>query len=150
VLSIASDGTVDRVLSIASDGTVDRVLSIASDGTVARVLSIASDGTVARLAALRDLEVPVVENLDQKILAAAEAGNLDMSDWHHDCGTTHCRSGWAIVYGGEAGAKLEDALGSAMAGKLIYEASTGRIAPDFHTSNAAAIADIRRCAGVAE
>jgi hypothetical protein len=147
VLSIASDNTVDRVLSIASDNTVARVLSIASDNTVDRVLSIASASTVARFQAIKALTVPVVADLDKRMLEAAEAGNLRMDRWH--CGTTHCRAGWAVIFGGDEGAKLEEALGSETAGRLIYEASTGRMAPDFFASNEAAIADIRRCAGVA-
>jgi hypothetical protein len=146
VLSIASDNTVDRVLSIASAATVDRVLSIASTSTVARVLSIASDNTVARFQTIKALTVPVVADLDKRMLEAAEAGNLRMDRWH--CGTTHCRAGWAVIFGGDEGAKLEEALGSETAGRLIYEASTGRMAPDFFASNEAAIADIRRCAGV--
>jgi hypothetical protein len=147
VLSIASDGTVDRVLSIASDGTVARVLSIASDGTVARVLSIASDGTVARVSTIQGLYVPVVADLDKRMAEVACNGTLDMSTWH--CGTTHCRAGWAVVFGGEVGQKLENTLGSEMAGRLIYEASTGRPAPDFFASNETAKQDILRCAAEA-
>ena len=142
----ASASTVARVLSIASASTVDRVLSIAGASTVARVLSIASDDTVDRLQTIKTLTVPVVADLDKRMLEAAEAGNLRMDRWH--CGTTHCRAGWAVIFGGDEGAKLEQALGSEIAGRRIYEASTGRMAPDFFASNEAAIADIRRCAGV--
>src|SRR6185437_15698362 len=53
----------------------------------------------------RHPEVPVVDQLDAKILAAIESGKgrLEMSRWHGDnprnadgeaCGTTHCRAGW--------------------------------------------------------
>ena len=114
------------------------------DDTVDRVLSIASAGTVDRVLRVLDMVVPVVEGLDALVMQAAEAGDLSMSSWH--CGTTHCRAGWAIVYGGDAGAALEAAVGSEMAGRMIYEASTGRIAPDFYASTEDAIADIRRCA----
>jgi hypothetical protein len=148
VLSFASDTTLARVLSFASATTVDRVLSFASAATLARVLSFASDTTVARIGVLKSLEVPIVENLDQKVLEATEAGNLEMGLWH-SCETTHCRAGWAITYGGEAGRKLEEEVGPEMAGRLIYEASTGRPAPDFYASNEAAAADIRRCAALA-
>ncbi|MFY9480257.1 MAG: hypothetical protein WAQ08_21695, partial [Aquabacterium sp.] len=144
VLSIASAATVARVLSIASAATVDRVLSIASDDTVDRVLSIASAATVDHLKFFQGLAVPVIEGLDQKVLEAAEAGNLRMDSWH--CGTTHCRAGWAVVLGGDAGQRLEETLGSETAGRLIYEASTGRLAPDFYASNEDALEDLRRCA----
>ncbi len=156
VLGIASAGTVDRVLSIASAGTVDRVLGIASydvvarvlasasSDVVARVLGIASYDTVARITSVSELVVPIVDDLDEKVAEVALRGNLDMSSWH--CGTTHCRAGWAIMFGGEAGAALEDAVGPAMAGRLIYEASTGRLAPNFFASNEDAMADILACA----
>jgi hypothetical protein len=111
------------------------------------VLGIASDLMVARVARLRNLTVPVVEDLDRKMYEATKGGeNFDMNSWH--CGTTHCRAGWAITLAGEAGAKLEAALGSANAGRYIYEASTGRPAPDFYATTNNALADIARCAGV--
>ena len=113
-----------------------------SDAELARVLAVASDSTIARLNA----NVPIVDDLDQRMLGAIDSGALDMRNWH--CGTTHCRAGWAITFGGDAGKKLESLVGPEMAGRLIYEASTGRIAPDFYASNEDAIADIRRCAGV--
>ena len=140
--------TVDRVLGIASASTVARVLGIASASTVDRVLGIASDDTVDRITFVKALQVPVVPDLDKRVAEAAEAGNLDMSTWH--CGTTHCRAGWAVVFGGEAGAKLEKELGSEMAGRLIYEASTGRPAPDFFAGQDSALEDIRRCAAEAQ
>ena len=148
VLGIASASTVARVLGIASDDTVARVLGIASASTVDRVLGIASDDTVDRITFVKALQVPVVPDLDKRVAEAAEAGNLDMSTWH--CGTTHCRAGWAVVFGGEAGAKLEKELGSEMAGRLIYEASTGRPAPDFFAGQDSALEDIRRCAAEAQ
>jgi hypothetical protein len=121
---------------------------VASDSTLARIAAVASCSTLARIAALIELEVPIVDGLDQKVCAAAEAGYLDMRNWH--CGTTHCRAGWAITLAGDAGAKLEQVVGSEAAGRLIYEASTKRIAPDFFASDDEAIADIRRCAVVSE
>jgi hypothetical protein len=146
VLALASDSTVDRVLGIASASTVDRVLALASDSTVDRVLGIVSDSTVDRIARLRGLTVPIVEDLDRKMYEATKDGNFDMASWH--CGTTHCRAGWAITLAGEAGAKLETAVGSAAAGRYIYEASTGRPAPDFYATTKSALADIARCAGI--
>ena len=148
VLGIASADTVARVLGIASADTVARVLSIASADTVDRVLGIASDATVERVSALHTIVVPIVDDLDRKVAeaAGAEGDRLDMSTWHKSCGTTHCRAGWAVALAGEAGRKLESIIGTEAAGRAIYEASTGRIAPDFYASDKAALADIRRCA----
>jgi hypothetical protein len=82
------------------------------------------------------------------MLAAVEVGSLDMSAWHAACGTTHCRAGWAITFAGAEGATLEKMVGSETAGRLIYEASTGRMAPNFYARTEDAIADIRRCAAL--
>ena len=125
------------------DATLGRVLASMDDATLGRVLASMDGATLARV----DVPVPVVADLDARMLAAAESGNLDMGKWH--CGTTHCRAGWAVVFGGDDGARLEQVIGTEMAGRLIYEASTGRIAPNFYASNDAAIADIRACAALA-
>ncbi len=94
-------------------------------------------------------DVPVIERLDARILEIVESGKglLRMSDWHHGdvCGTTHCRAGWAIHLAGEKGAELERQHGPAVAGGMIYRASTGRI-PHFYATDEAALEDIRRCA----
>jgi uncharacterized protein YjbI with pentapeptide repeats len=105
----------------------------------------------------RHPEVPVVEQLDAKILAAVESGKgrLEMSGWHGNnprnadgeaCGTTHCRAGWAIHLAGKAGYELEDRFDPAIAGRMIYLASTGRAPHFYERSNEIALADIRRCA----
>jgi hypothetical protein len=95
----------------------------------------------------RHPDVPVVPNLDQRILdAIAQPGcSLDMGLWH-SCETTHCRAGWAIQLAGEAGYALEKKLGrSDLAGRAIYRASTGR-SPHFYATNERALEDMRRCA----
>lgn len=93
-------------------------------------------------------DAPMVPDLDQRMAeACAPDGALDMSDWH-TCETTHCRAGWAIHLAGAAGAALEAKVGPAVAGALIYWASTGRI-PDFFADTDNAAADIAaRAAGV--
>ncbi|MBA2741466.1 MAG: pentapeptide repeat-containing protein, partial [Actinobacteria bacterium] len=89
--------------------------------------------------------VPVVEDLDAKILAAVAAGGkLDMIDWH-SCATTHCRAGWAIHLAGESGYDLERETSPGVAGWMIYLASTGR-APHFYDDTETALEDIKRCA----
>ena len=93
----------------------------------------------------RHPEVPVVENLDRKILEVIESGKgqLEMGSWH-TCETTHCRAGWAIHLAGEAGYALEHKLGDAQrAGSAIYRASTGRV-PYFFDTNEGAFADIKK------
>ena len=112
-------------------------------------------GAVLSGAVLRDAdlsgavlrEIPVVENIDAKILAAIEAGGkLKMTDWH-TCKTTHCRAGWAVTLAGEAGLKLEEKFGPAVAGTLIYHASRpDKRIPDFYCDDATAMADIKACA----
>ena len=98
-----------------------------------------------RLARYRELhpEVPVVEDLDRKILSAIEGGGgLEMSCWH-TCETTHCMAGWAIHLAGERGKALEAERGPQMAGAMIFRASTGK-APHFFASNERALADLRK------
>ena len=94
-------------------------------------------------------EVPVVENIHQKILAAIQAdGNkLEMGDWH-SCDTTHCRGGWAIYLAGEAGRVLEAKTNSLFAAIQILKASSPiRVSnPMFFVGNEESMKDIIRCA----
>jgi hypothetical protein len=98
----------------------------------------------------RNPDVPVIPDIDRRILGLVESGSgrLDMSQWH-TCDTTHCRAGWAITLAGEAGAKLEQQYGPAVAGRMIYIASTGR-APHFYATDERALEDIRECAAKQE
>ncbi len=91
-------------------------------------------------------DVPVLSRLDKQIMDVVDNGTgvLKMNQWHA-CSTTHCRAGWAITLAGDQGKKLEEKYGSARAGAILYAVSTGRI-PSFFTSDARALADIRRCA----
>ena len=101
---------------------------------------------------LRHPEVPVVTDLDRKLLTVIEsgAGQLEMGSWHSSsCSTTHCRAGWAITLAGDAGKALESEHGPHKAGRLIYQVSTGR-APHFFASNELALEDIRECADARE
>ena len=86
--------------------------------------------------------IPVVEQLDSKILAAIEGGGrLKMETWH-TCETTHCRYGWAITMAGEAGRVLEGQIGPLTAGALIYWKSAGHI-PAYTGDDDEVLADIR-------
>ena len=91
---------------------------------------------------------PIIPNIDAKILAAiATPGNqLDMAFWHA-CETTHCRAGWAVNLAGLPGKMLEERIGAAAAGALIYAASRpGKPVPNFYATNEDAMADLRACA----
>jgi hypothetical protein len=102
----------------------------------------------------RHPQVPIVENLDRRILdeVTREGRRLNMASWHGGeaedgtaCGTTHCRGGWAIHLAGRPGYDLEKQVGVQNAAAMIYRASTGRV-PHFFASDAQAMADIKRCA----
>lgn len=99
---------------------------------------------------LSGASVPVVTNLDRKMLAAVSVpGALDMGTWHA-CATTHCRAGWAITLAGKKGLELEDRVGPAVAGALIYAVSTGRKVPDFYATNEDAMTDMIACVALAD
>jgi uncharacterized protein YjbI with pentapeptide repeats len=93
-------------------------------------------------------DVPTIPNIHKTIYAAANTpGALDMLTWH-SCDTTHCRAGWAVTLAGQAGAALEDKIGTAAAAALIYLASDSDLEriPDFHASEEEAMFDMRRLA----
>jgi hypothetical protein len=96
-------------------------------------------------------DVPQIENIHQAIFAAvSQPGALNMSYWH-TCETTHCRGGWAIELAGASGRLLEARIGAPAAAALIYLKSDPAITqiPDFYASNDAALADMKRLAGLA-
>ena len=93
--------------------------------------------------------VPVISGIHRAVFDAAGAqGALNMAAWH-TCETTHCRAGWVVTLAGYAGAKLEEDLGTSAAAALIYYASDPELesVPDFHCSDAEALADMARLAG---
>ena len=94
----------------------------------------------------------MVKDLHRKIYAAATSTpeSLDMSDVH-GCDTTHCRAGWAVHLAGEAGYALEKRFGWELAAMKIYDASCPgyQISPvRFYDTDAAALADMKKLAGV--
>ena len=91
-------------------------------------------------------QAPAIAGLDKLVLERIEVpGALEMGTWH-TCATTHCLAGWAITLAGEAGARLEQTLGPAAAGALIFHDSTGSV-PNFYGSNEEALAEMRKRAG---
>lgn len=93
-------------------------------------------------------EVPVIENIHQKVYEAAKGLGCIKMDAVHTCETTHCRAGWAVHLAGEAGYKLENHTSWEFAAKQIYNASSPiKVSPTrFYESNEAALEDMKRCA----
>jgi len=105
-------------------------------------------GADLRGAVFTGIEIPKILHIDAAILAEIDAvgGVLDMGSWH-TCGTSHCRAGWAVTLAGDAGRRLEVKVGPSAAGALIYAMSRpDQRVPDFYQGDAAALADIQRCA----
>src|SRR5690606_7033050 len=93
-------------------------------------------------------EIPVIENIHQKVLdAVRNPGALNMESWH-TCDTTHCRAGWVVHLAGSAGIELEEMTSTPFAAMQIYKASSPiRVSPTrFFESNETAMNDIERCA----
>jgi hypothetical protein len=105
----------------------------------------------AMLCAILPEGVPIIPDIHRAIYAAASApGALDMGNWH--CGTAHCQAGWVVTLAGEAGKRLEDQMGTNAAAALIYYASDPSLdrVPNWYASDADALADMARLAGVTE
>ena len=97
---------------------------------------------------LKDLKVPVIENIHQKVFEAIQKEDaLNMSKVH-TCSTTHCRAGWVVDLAGEEGYKLEEKTNWSFAAMQIYKASSDiKVSPvRFFEGNSEAIKDIKRCA----
>ncbi len=93
--------------------------------------------------------IPFIENIHAKIYeAVSQPKSLKMGNWH-TCDTTHCRAGWVVHLAGEAGYALQKFHNTPLAAQLIYEASGYKINPcRFYDDNEAAMADIKKLAGV--
>ena len=95
------------------------------------------------------LEVPIIENIHQRVLEAVEQpGALNMGDWH-TCDTTHCRAGLVVQLAGESGKRLEDETSTLFAAMQIYHTSSPNIVVHptrFFENDDVAMTDIRRCA----
>ena len=155
-----------RDLALALDLAL--YLDLARDRASASASALDLDLALARA---RDLDLDLdlcdllgdrltqLASLDADILRAVTVERrfaLYMGTWHDKgaCGTTHCRAGAAIVLH-PLGLELETVFGSQLAGAVIYLAARkgtpleGQV-PNFFADNDAAMADIRKCAGVAE
>ncbi len=93
-------------------------------------------------------DIPVIENIHQKVYEAATQPNaLNMGDWH-TCDTTHCRAGWVAFLAGEKGKALEEHTTTLFAAMQIYHKSSPiHVSPvRFFEDNKTALADLKRCA----
>lgn len=97
-------------------------------------------------------KVPVIPEIHRTLASVFEDPNktLDMSGWHYNCNTTHCRAGWITTLAGHAGAVLELMIGPNAAAALIYAKSDPELEqiPDWFASDEDAMADIKRMAGL--
>jgi hypothetical protein len=94
------------------------------------------------------IEIPVIENIHQKVFDAVnKPGALDMQTWH-SCDTIHCRAGWVVHLAGEPGYALEQQTSTEFAAMQIYHKSSSiRVSPTrFYENSEKALADIKRCA----
>ena len=93
--------------------------------------------------------VPVIEDIHKKVYeAASQPCALEMSAWHSDCGTAHCRAGWVVTLAGEEGAALEEATSTEFAAMAIYAASSDvKVSPtEFYLSNEEALEHMKELA----
>jgi hypothetical protein len=105
-------------------------------------------GTCETLEDIGFPNVPVIENIHQKIFeAASQPKALNMGDWH-TCDTTHCRAGWVEFLAGDEGKALAQRTSTLFAAMQIYKKSSEiRVSPPrFYEDNTAALADTKRCA----
>lgn len=94
--------------------------------------------------------IPRIENIHARVYAAASQPQaLDMSSWHHPCGTTHCRAGWVVELAGDAGKALERFHDTPLAAQLIIRESSPSLTVSpvrFYESSADALADMKAMA----
>jgi len=90
--------------------------------------------------------IPEIKDIHKSVYQAASAKDaLDMSTWHNECGTAHCRAGWVIMLAGEGGKVMEGIMGASAAAALIYaknDPSMERV-PDWYCTNEEALADMK-------
>jgi hypothetical protein len=96
--------------------------------------------------------LPIVADAPARLQAVAaqilsNPACLRMSEWHSDCGTTHCLAGWAIHQAGSIGATLEALHGPHLAGLLLLGHDA---AAQFYQSNDSVLEWLRTISGELE
>jgi hypothetical protein len=92
--------------------------------------------------------IPIVKDLNIKVLeAVSREGALDMEEWH-TCNTTHCWAGWIVNLAGKEGYALEEGTSTEFAAKHIFKQSTGKNidTDNFYTDNETAMEKIKEFA----
>jgi hypothetical protein len=165
-----TDSDIARMVGCMTDSDIARMVGCMSDSDIARMVGCMTDSDIARMVgcmtgsdiasmvgrmsdsdiALLNIKIPIVDDLDKEVFASVGDGarKLNMHTWHNDCGTLHCWAGWIVTIAGAT--ELEERFGNtALVATWIYEASTGKIAPDFYnTSNEEAYTEMKKRAGV--
>jgi hypothetical protein len=91
--------------------------------------------TKVRWSAYTEIEVPVINHPDARVLREIEkGGELDMEDYNF-CEASHCVAGWLVHLCGEQGYELAQRTGSfGVAARLIYNVSCpGQPCPNFNS-----------------
>ena len=96
--------------------------------------------------------IPTVKRIESKLYDTITSENLDMGDWHSECGTTHCIAGWIVTL-----AKMENeenidpiaVLGleydystPGLASFIYAKSSRSGVIPDFFTDDNSAMAGL--------
>ena len=89
-----------------------------------------------------------VEGIHTAVNKAVNEDTLNMTNWHSKCGTTHCRSGWAITLAGVEAKRLEALTNSMFAGMVVFALSSDiTLNPQrFYDSKQNALQHIEACA----
>ena len=95
-IDLMTDNQLVRVIDLLTDDTLARAIGQMTADQRARTMGLLDSDYSQQLIGLLNIKIPVVSDLDKKMLEAVESGSFDMSTWH--CGTTHCRAGWAVVF----------------------------------------------------
>jgi len=94
-------------------------------------------------------DIPVIENIHQKVFEAVSKPNALMMDTWHTCETTHCRAGWVVHLAGAKGYELELKTSPVFAAMQIYNKSSEiKVSPPrfFEDNKIIALKDIKECA----
>jgi hypothetical protein len=136
-----SDIQLDRIVPRLSDHQLSRTVDFLSDDQLGRIIVSLSDEQLSRGAPdLNNFDIPVVPDIDQKMWFVYKDSPTDFDVGHF---ISKHRADWYITFAGEAGRALETQFGPFRAATMIYQASTGKPAPDFYWVNDVALADIK-------
>jgi hypothetical protein len=142
VLLYLSSAHINRVVTNLNNSQLAIVMEYLSDEQVSRIIGYLNDAQLDRVTNClsgerQGIEIPVVADIDRKLLQAS----LDSSDMAG--GVAPYRATQYITFAGDEGLVLEQRFGTHYAATMIYQASTGKQAPDFYCEDEVALADIK-------